>query len=109
MDGASGLRAQSCSTESARLCTITTVSIGGGGESRVSAKRRASPLPPLLVKSPPSYPFSKEFDKSEGGSFCPQMSAEVAELGRIIKAGMKLFPCAGMIREGLESPIQFMA
>ena len=109
MDGASGLRAQSCSTEMARLCRITTVSFGGGGESRVSTKRRASPPPPLLFNGWLSYPNKKEIDKLKVRLCCPQSNADTAQSGRTIEAEMKLFPWARMMRERFKPAIQFAA
>jgi hypothetical protein len=67
MEGASGLCAQSCSTVRARLCKMTTVSCGGGGENRVSAKRGASPPPPFLLDGQSSYPNPRKIDRRKVG------------------------------------------
>lgn len=68
IDGASGLSAHSCSTDTARLCKMTTVSMGGDGESRVSPKEGPRHRLPSL-KQTVGHP-TQAFRKSTSGKIC---------------------------------------
>ena len=108
-DGASGLRAQSCSTEMARLCRMTSVSFGGGGDRRVSRKRRASPPPPSSSTVGHPIQISRKSTSTRWDYAVRIRMRGTAQSGRMIEAEMILIPWARMMRERFKPAIQFAA
>jgi hypothetical protein len=88
-DGASALRAQSCSTVTAKLCRMTIVFFGGWRFGLDPAKER--PFPPPFSFQQVNYPNQIVWESA---------SAYAAQSGRIRQCEDSRFPRTGIMRNG---------